>query len=85
MLSVYKALNSEQAAGKFKQQSASKARAAKVAENKNLGIETRKSSPVKKAGGVGASRGGALSKRERETTALGGDLMASGTKQPAQQ
>lgn len=84
MLGVYKVLNAEQAAGKFKQ-SAGKARQAKNAANKDIGIESRKSSPVKKAGGMGSSRGGALSKKVRETTALGGEMMATGTKQPTQQ
>lgn len=66
MMSVYKALNAEQTAGKYKQMSASKQKAAAAAANQAIGIEKRKSSPVKK-GGLGSSRGGALSKRERET------------------
>ncbi len=73
MLGVYKALASEAAAGKFKQQTASKARAAAKAENSSIGIETRKSSPVKKQSG--SSRGGALSKKERETSSMAGDMV----------
>ena len=72
MLGVYKALNAEQTAGKYKQQSASKARAAAAQENKSLGIDSRKSSPVK--ANRGSSRGGGLSKKEREVTQMGVDL-----------
>ena len=82
MLGVYKALSAEQTASKYKQ-SASKARAAKAAANRDIGIETRKSSPVKK-GGAGSSRGGALSKRERETNAIGNDLMSTGVRKTTQ-
>ena len=72
LLGVHKALSADAGAGKFKQQSASKARAAKAAAKKDMadmGIEARKSSPVKKS--AGASRGGSLSKKFRETVSLG--------------
>jgi len=71
---VYKALKGEESAGKFKNQTASKMRAAVSAENRNLGIETRKTSPTKTA--AGSSRGGGLSKKEREISNMGGDLMS---------
>ena len=74
MMAVYKALNSEQAAGKYKQQSKSKERMAAVQADKSIGIETRKSSPVKS--NRGASRGGALSKKDRETNVISGDIVA---------
>ena len=74
MLGVYKALASEATAGKFKQQSQSKERAAKAQDNRNLGIDSRKSSPVKSK--AGSSRGGALSKKERETGSMAGDMVA---------
>jgi len=74
MLGVYKALASEAAAGKFKQQTASKQRAAAKAEAQSIGIESRKSNPVK--GVKGSSRGGALSKKERETTSMAGDMVS---------
>lgn len=67
-IGTYKALQSQQTAAKFKNQSRSKERAAEVAANKEMGIETRKSSPVK--GAAGASRGGQLNKKEREIMGL---------------
>ena len=71
LLRVHKALSADAGAGKFKQQSASKTRAAKASAKKDMadmGIE-KKSSPVKKS--AGASRGGSLSKKFRETVSLG--------------
>ena len=73
MLGVYKALASEVTAGKYKQATASKARAAAKAADNAIGIETRKSSPVK--ANAGGSRGGALSKKERETSSMAGDMV----------
>ena len=80
MLGVYKVLNTEQSGAAFKKQTASKARAAKNAENAAIGIETRKSSPVKSQ--RGSSRGGSLSKKMRETTSMAGDMV---TNKPAAQ
>lgn len=74
MLGVYKALNSEQAAGKFKQASNKAKQMSAKEENKNLGIESRKTSPVKKSGG--SSKGGQLSKKEREIGSMQGDMVA---------
>ena len=74
LLSVYKVLNSAASAGNFKQQSKSKERAAAVQADKSIGIETRKSSPVKS--NRGASRGGGLSKKDRETSTISGDIVA---------
>ena len=47
MLGVYKALGAEVTAGKYKQATASKARAAAKAADNAIGIDSRKSSPVK--------------------------------------
>ena len=74
MIGVYKALKSDESAGKFKQQNTSKARQAKKDENTQLGIENRKSSPVKQK--AGASRGGGLNKKLREHAMTGGDMMS---------
>ena len=68
MVGVYKALLSEATAAKFKSQSRSKEKAEITAQNKEMGIETRKSSPVK--GAAGASRGGQLNKKEREVMGM---------------
>ena len=65
LLSVWKGLNSAQNAEKYqKNVSASKARAARKAEDAEIGLETKKSTPVKSI--RGASRGGGLSKKLRE-------------------
>ena len=74
MLGVYKVLNAEQNAGKFNKASASKAKAAAKAADAAIGIGPRKSSPVKKQ--AGSSRGGGLSKKERETSQMAGDLQS---------
>ena len=79
MLGVYKALNSEATAGKFKQASNKAKQMSAKEENKSLGIENRKTSPVKKSGG--SSKGGQLSKKERETSTMAGDMV---TGKPAQ-
>ena len=75
MMAVYKALSSEQTASKFKSTTAGKAKAAAKAADAAIGIEARKSSPVKKQ--AGSSRGGGLSKKERETATMGSDLVAT--------
>jgi hypothetical protein len=74
LVGVYKVLTSNENAGKHKNQSATKVRQAAVEVDRALGIEGRKSSPTKSV--AGSSRGGGLSKKEREITNLGGDLMA---------
>ena len=74
MLGVYKALNSEAAAGKFKQASNKAKQMSAKEENKTLGIESRKASPVKKT--AGSSKGGQLSKKERETSSMAGDMVS---------
>ena len=79
MLGVYKVLGAEMAGSKFKQSSASKQKAAAAEQSKNMGIEARKGTPVKKSGG--SSRGGVLSKKERETSTLGSDLVTGNVEQ----
>lgn len=78
MMAVYKALNTDVAGGQYKQQTAANKAKAQRAANAAIGIETRKGSPVKKQGG--SSKGGVLSKKLRETTALSGEYMANNTK-----
>ena len=71
LLGIHKVLNS--AGHGMQQQKASKIRQAKKEAMTNIGVEPRKSSPVKKQ--QGSSRGGSLSKKLRETTGLTGDMM----------
>ena len=78
MMAVYKALASDVASGQYKAQNAAKQRQAQKAADAAIGIEPRKGSPVKKVGG--SSKGGVLSKKLRETSALSGEYMASNIK-----
>ena len=67
LVNTFKRLQQAQNAEKYastKNVSKSKQRAQLVAEDKAIGIETRKSSPAKKI--KGASRGGRLNKKTRE-------------------
>ena len=69
MMGVLKVLNAEQTASKFKQAaSKGKSRQEQAAANKEIGIESRKASPVK--GTKGSSKGGQIKKKEREVMAL---------------
>ena len=65
-----KALNAEAGAGKFAAKS-SKVRAASADDAS--GVEKRKGSPVKKQ--AGASKGGQLSKKEREVMGMAKSLV----------
>ena len=71
LMQVHKVLN--QSGQGMQQQKASKIRAAKKEALTSIGVEARKSSPVKSA--RGSSRGGSLSKKLRETSGMTGDLM----------
>ena len=70
-LNVFKVLSNELSAGKFKQQKASLVRAAKKEAEREVGIEARKSTPVRKAG---SSRRGRVSKKESEQGGLQDDM-----------
>jgi hypothetical protein len=67
-IGVWKSLQGEVSAAKYGKAEGRAQRANKAAEDKELGIESRKKSPVKTQ--RGSSRGGKLSKKEREHMAL---------------
>ena len=71
LMQVNKVLN--QSGQGMQQQKASKIRAAKKEAMTSIGVEVRKSSPVKST--KGSSRGGSLSKKLRETSGMTGELM----------
>ena len=76
LLGVWKALQTSQSAEKYaKSMTRSKERAAQKEEDKAIGLDSKKSSPVK--GNKGTSRGGNVSKKMREITGMTKDMVGS--------
>ena len=74
---MYKQLNAAQTAEKYqKNVSRSKQRAAQVQQDKEIGITSKKGSPVKSV--KGASKGGQLKKKIRQTAVLQKELINEG-------